>query len=282
VLFGFGFYIINLVLVLQLISIGNAVVAERYTYVPYIGLFFMIAMEVSDALRNKLAAYKTVIIGLAGLWIMMLAFLTWTRIPVWNSSQALWENVLQQYPDSPRAWTNKGLDLYEQKRWPEVIEHLSKALAGDPNYADALEWRSRAYLENKEPEKALVDATQFNKMYPQKEAGLFLLARSQDATGQTEAAVTTYNQLVGAYPSKAEYFNNRGVIYFNKLRKYDEAMADFNEAIRLNEGNGSYHLNLSRCYYMKNDIPEARKHAARSKELGATIDPSYATLIGLE
>lgn len=149
-LFGFSFYLINLILVLQLISIGNAVVAERYTYVPYIGIFFMLAMEVTGGLKNNLSKYKWIIIGIAGVWIAALAYLTWTRIPVWNNSQVLWENVLEQYPESPRAWTNKGLDLYDKQVWPEVISHLSKALESDPNYADALEWRSRAYFENKE------------------------------------------------------------------------------------------------------------------------------------
>ena len=282
ILFGFGFYIINLVLVLQLISIGNAVVAERYTYVPYIGLFFMMAMEVAAALKNKLASYKTVILSLAGVWIIILAILTWARIPMWSSSQALWENVLRQYPDSPRAWTNKGLDLFDQKKWPEVIADLSNALKADPNYADALEWRCRAYLETKEPDKALTDATQFYKAYPQKEAALFLLARAQDATGQSETALTSYNQLIAAYPSKPEYINNRGVIYFNKLQRYPEAKVDFEEAIRLNATNGSYHLNLSRCYYMMNDLTGARTYAVKGKELGAAIDPSYAKLIGIE
>lgn len=177
----------------------------------------MMAMEVAVALKNKLASYKTVILSVAGIWIFILATLTWTRIPVWNSSQALWENVLRQYPDSPRAWTNKGLDLFDQKKWPEVIADLSNALEADPNYADALEWRCRAYLETKEPDKALSDATQFYKAYPQKEAALFLMARAQDGTGQSETALTTYNQLIAAYPSKPEYINNRGVIYFNEL-----------------------------------------------------------------
>ena len=106
----------------------------------------MLAMEVTGGLKNNLSKYKWIIIGIAGVWIAALAYLTWTRIPVWNNSQVLWENVLEQYPESPRAWTNKGLDLYDKQVWPEVISHLSKALESDPNYADALEWRSRAYF----------------------------------------------------------------------------------------------------------------------------------------
>jgi protein O-mannosyl-transferase len=281
-LFGFGFYIINLLLVLQIISIGNAVVAERYTYVPYIGIFFLLAMEVYHALQKNLSKYKMIILVIACVWIAGLSYLTWKRIPVWNNSQSLWENVLDQYPDSPRAWTNKGLDYYDQKKWPETIDHLTKALELDPNHSDALEWRTRAHLENKEAAKALEDATRFQKLYPLKEASLFLLARAQDANGSFETAVATYTQLIQAYPNKPEYINNRGVIYFNKLRKFEEAKRDFEQAIRLTPNNGSYYLNLSRCYYMANDIAGARKYAAEGKKLGAEVDPSYAKLVGLE
>ena len=281
-LFGFGFYIINLVLVLQLVSIGNAVVAERYSYVPYIGLFFMLAMEIHAGFKGVLFKYKNVIAGLAAVWLVTLAVITWQRIPVWNNSQSLWENVLKQYPDSKRAWTNKGLDLYDQQKWPEVIEHLTKALELDPEYSDALEWRSRAYLENREPEKAMQDAIALQKRFPDKEAALFLMARCQDATDQTDAAMVSYNRLISMFPGKSEYFNNRGVIYFNKLQNFPEAKKDFEEAIRIQPDNGSYYLNLSRCHYMENDIDGARVNAVKAIQRGVTIDDQYQKLIGID
>ena len=280
--FGIGFYLINLVLVLQLVSIGNAVVAERYTYVPYIGLFFMVGMQIAAALKGVLYTYRNTVYGIAIVWLAALAMVTWNRIPVWNNSQVLWEDVLKHYPDSKRAWTNKGLDLFDQKKWPEVIEHLSKALETDPNYADALEWRTRAYLENQQPDKAMQDAVAFQKLFPEKETALFLLARCQDGTGQTDAAMATYNSLISAFPDKAEYLNNRGVLYFNKLKNVPEAKKDFEAAIRIKPDSGPYYLNLSRCYYMENDISGARVNAVKAIQLGTAIDLQYQKLIGID
>jgi tetratricopeptide (TPR) repeat protein len=280
-LFGFGFYIINLLLVLQLVSIGNAVVAERYTYVPYISIFFLMAMEVARWLGGNGSKYKWIVLSVAGIWICALGYMTWNRIPVWKTSQSLWADVLSHYPNSSRAWTNKGLDFYDQKKWPEVIEHLTKALEEDPKHKDALEWRGRTYLELKEPEKALADATLLHKLYPNKEVALFLLARAQDASGLFEQSIANYNQLVSSYPDKPEYINNRGVVYFNKLKNFQAARADFEEAIRINPNAGSYYLNLSRCYYMMSDISGARKFALQAKELGAEIDESYGKAIGI-
>jgi tetratricopeptide (TPR) repeat protein len=282
IIFGFGFYLINLILVLQLISIGNAVVAERYTYVPYIGIFFMIAMELYGALQNRWSNIKPVIVGVVGLYVAAMAFFTWQRIPVWKDSQTMWEDVLDHYPKSPRAWTNKGLNLYDEEQWDQVIVHLTNALEADPNYSDALEWRSRAYLQVGEKEKALLDASKLHKNFPQKEASQFVLARAYEANKQPEDAIALYNLLIAAYPQKTEYLNNRGVIRFNQLKAYPEAKADFEAAIRIAPSNGSYYLNLSRCYYMMGDQANALSNALKAKELGTSVDASYGSLIGLQ
>jgi tetratricopeptide (TPR) repeat protein len=122
----------------------------------------------------------------------------------------------------------------------------------------------------------------FQKLFPKKEAALFVLARAYEATKKPEEAIALYNQLIASYPEKTEYINNRGVINFNNLKKYPEAKADFEAAIRLSPGNGSFFLNLSRCHYMMGDMSEARKYAVKGKELGAVIDPNYAQMIGID
>lgn len=280
-LFGWGFYTVNLLLVLQLVSIGNAVVAERYTYVPYIGLFFWAAMSVYPLLDGVLSKFKWIVVALAGLWIAILGMITYQRIPVWQSSQVFWQDVLDQYPDSPRAWTNKGLDYFDQKKWTDAIFHLSKALVIDSTYANALEWRTRTSMEVGEYDRALKDILRYNRHYPGREDGEFLLARAYAYVDQTDKALDLYGQLIAKY-GKPDYYNNRGVILFNKLRRYQEATADFEAAIRLNPNNAGYYLNLSRCYYVSNDINSARKFGLKAKELGEQIEPNYAKAIGVQ
>lgn len=279
--FAFGFYIINLILVLQLVSIGNAVVAERYTYVPYISLFYLLGLELYGVIdKHSKARFPAYII--AGIWLIGLSYITFSRIPVWKTSETLWTDVLQHYPESPRAWTNKGLIYFDTKEYPRVIEDLTNALKHDPKYANALEWRARAYLELKEGEKALVDAQSFHALYPDNEDAMFILARSLEATDRTEEALAMYNKLIPKAPQKPEYINNRGVIYFNKLRRYPEARSDFESCIRLDPSNGLYYINLSRCYYMMGDMALAKTNAQKAKELGVAIDPAYAGVIGLQ
>src|SRR5678816_3360189 len=94
VVFGIFFYVINLLLVLQIISIGLTIVAERYTYVPYIGLAFILAMllEKHFMAKNKLAWTVTIlIVGIFG-------FLSFSRTRVWKDSDSLWSDVIRRYP----------------------------------------------------------------------------------------------------------------------------------------------------------------------------------------
>lgn len=280
--FAFGFYMINLLLVLQLVSIGNAVVAERYTYVPYISLFFLLGIEVVRAINGRWAGVKNILIGLVSIWMIALAVITFTRIPAWRNSEILWNDVLKKYPESPRAWTNKALIYFDTMDWTKVIEDLSNALKYDPNYRNALEWRARAYLEIQEGEKALADAQAFYKQSPDHIEAIFILARSYEATGHTDEALDLYNKLIPLAPDVPEYTNNRGVIYFNKLQRYEEAKKDFERCLQLDPDNGLYYINLSRCYYMMGNIVLAKENAQKAKALGIAIDPAYAGVIGLQ
>jgi tetratricopeptide (TPR) repeat protein len=280
-IFGFGFYVINLLLVLQLISIGNAVVAERYTYIPYIGLMFLLATEINRLLLTEFRRFKIFFLGVGVVWLFILSIMTTERIPVWKDSVSLWEDVLDHYPESPRAWTNKGIHYYDQKDWNRVIQDLTMALQYDPAYPNALEWRARAYLELNDGEKAMVDAKSFYNLYPDKNESLFIMAMAFEKTNQFQEALAMYDQLIPRAPEVHEYINNRGVIYFNKLQKYAEAKRDFEHCLLMDPDNGLYHLNLSRCHYMLQDMAAASESARRARALGVTVDPAYANLIGI-
>jgi len=88
--------------------------------------------------------------------------------------------------------------------------------------------------------------------------------------------------LIGLEPNTTEYINNRGVIYFNKLKNYEAAKKDFERCISINASNGMYYLNLSRCFYMLGDEQKARENVLMALKLGSTVDIEYQRLIGLD
>src|SRR6186713_1421427 len=91
IVFGISFYIINLLLVLQVFSVGSAVIAERYTYVPYIGIFFIAGCLLDRfAKGNMIKAYAV----LAPVTIIF-SVLSFLQVQTWNSGETLWDNVIK-------------------------------------------------------------------------------------------------------------------------------------------------------------------------------------------
>ena len=147
VVFGLLFYCVTLLPVLQIVPIGGFIAAERYTYVPMIGIYYLIALGSEQLLRKMEQQHRAlrsvVIAGLCSI-IFVLAFLTFERCKVWKDSVSLWSDAISVHP-SPLAYNNLGLGLAMTGRTTEAIPEFRKALEMDPedagnhtNFADVL------------------------------------------------------------------------------------------------------------------------------------------------
>jgi hypothetical protein len=87
---------INLALVLQIVSIGGTLLAERYTYVPYIGMAFFIGMMLD---KYSATINRSLLWGIAGAVVLVFGIITFQRTKVWKDSDTLWTNVLEHFPE---------------------------------------------------------------------------------------------------------------------------------------------------------------------------------------
>ncbi|MFH1321668.1 MAG: hypothetical protein ABII90_13580, partial [Bacteroidota bacterium] len=111
VMFGALFFLFNVALVLQLLPVGPAVVADRYTYIPYIGLFFIIGQGYSYLQNQK--AKKFLILKQVSLIVLIgyigtLSYLCHDRCKVWKNSHTLWTDMIKKYPDNHKGYLNRG------------------------------------------------------------------------------------------------------------------------------------------------------------------------------
>jgi hypothetical protein len=102
--FGIGmlFYFITVALVLQFLSVGKAITADRYTYIPYIGILFILGSWWSSLMENKKPAYKIAGFAAGAVFLAfsaVIAVQTYNRSAVWHDDITLWSNALDQYPD---------------------------------------------------------------------------------------------------------------------------------------------------------------------------------------
>jgi protein O-mannosyl-transferase len=133
---GWFWYLGTLVPVIGLVQVGRQALADRYTYIPAVGLFIVVgfaAAEVFDGARAQkwLAPAAATAVIAACLW------LTNRQLHYWASSNALWEHTLSVTGDNALAQFNLGAALEDEGRLDEAASHYSEALRIEPAYPDA-------------------------------------------------------------------------------------------------------------------------------------------------
>ncbi|HJS53746.1 MAG TPA: hypothetical protein VJ765_04360 [Chitinophagaceae bacterium] len=288
VVFGILFYVINLLLVLQIISIGLTIVSERYTYVPYIGLAFMVAMLVS---RIKFVRRKA-ILAVAAIFIVGMGIISYQRTYVWRNSGTLWTDALKTYPTTPYARTNRANYLSklalrpDQKPFADSIykvafEDCAIALSVKPNHAPAFEYRGLMYVDRQQFKEALADANELIRLKPDSRIAYDIRATCYYKFNEPAKALADYDKCVSLKPDDHRSYANRGTILMNSFQKYNEALTEFNIAININP-QANYLLNRSICYYKMGNMQKAREDALLAGQRGAVITDNYKSLLQLK
>ena len=191
--FGAGFYVVNIFLLLQLLPVGGAMMAERYSYLCSIGLFFIVGKGATDLLENKkFETYKyPLIIVLVG-YGLYLCSVTIERNKVWRDSGTLWTNVIQQYKRVPIAYNNLG-SFYQKKN------SLDTALA---------------YFN---------EAIQLKSAFPEARTNRSDIFRVR---GNYAQAIADCDSAIAVDKNYTEAYMNRGIAYCF-VGRYDDAMRDF-------------------------------------------------------
>jgi len=96
--FGISFFLVTIGMVLQLIPIGGAILAERYTYLSYFGLFFAASTEIKKRWVSFLHNLRFMIISGTMIWISWLALITLERLSAWKNTEALFGQEIRLHP----------------------------------------------------------------------------------------------------------------------------------------------------------------------------------------
>ena len=178
--FGIGFYIITIVLVLQFISVGMAIVAERYSYLPYIGLSFIPATLIAESSEIR----KKFLLLISGCFIIMLIILSRRQIGVWNNTETLWTQVINQYPQQelPRRsrgkyYSKKSLEAKsdnEIKKYEDLaLIDFTEAISSGTKSADVYQGTGVIYGSKGDLNKAVMFLNKAISIDPKKGTCLF-------------------------------------------------------------------------------------------------------------
>jgi len=244
VIFGFMFYLIINALTLQFLTVGRAIMSDRYTYIPYVGIFFMLGYLLDYLIARKdtkpFDGYFKGFAGLMGAAGLVFMFLSYQQVKVWKNSETLWSNVAKIFPNDATAYNNRGNYLYEQGETERALQDLDKALALDPRFFDTYISRGKIYRQTNQLDKAMQD----------------------------------YSKAIAIKPNDPDVYNNRGNVYFS-MNKFNEAIADYNKVLQYNPNDSRALGNLGAVYARLQKFPEALETLNRAIRLNPGYVDAY-------
>jgi len=195
IVFGFLFFIITIILVLQFVPVGGATMADRYTYIPYIGFFFIIG-KLLEKLSVQLHSNKNLLkYASTFLIIVFIAFSTisFARVKVWENDDTLFSDTLSKFPNCGIAYRMRGIYFqhYHSKNKINKEDDLKKAAT---DYENSLK-----YI-----------------IVPKDNKGVYFnIGVIKAELGDVESAIQWYGKSIEVDPSFGKSYLNRGSCYMS-------------------------------------------------------------------
>jgi len=255
--FGFGFFFITIATVLQILPVGGAIISDRYTYIPYIGLFFIIARLLNKLIENKnnqLDKYKVPAISIFIGLVLMLSVLTYKRTMVWKDSVTLLSDAIQKSDIDPLMYMGRSQAYNLTGQYQKSIDDCNRFFALNYLYPDVLTDAGMYYnrgIANYRLGKyneALNDLNTIIKLQKDYPSALYFRGQVYCKLGNNEQAIKDFTAAIELKNDIAEQYNDRGLSYF-ELGKYNEAMNDYNKAIALKPTFGYAYLNKGMIFF---------------------------------
>jgi hypothetical protein len=162
---GWLWYAGTLVPVIGIVQVGNHAMTDRYTYIPLIGLFIMVAWGVPDLLK-KWKHRKEILLALAVLSILCLSIKTWTQVGYWQNSITLWNHTLKVTDYNGIAYNMRSVAYYQQGNYRQAMEDLNRAIEIHPGFADAYYNRGVVYNNLSNYRQAMEDLNRAIEIHP--------------------------------------------------------------------------------------------------------------------
>lgn len=239
---GWLWYIVTLLPVIGIIQVGRQAMADRYTYVPLIGLFIMIAWGIQELLKQR--RYKKILFtgGTVAMIIILMA-ISWTQTQVWHNSITLFTHAINVTPKNYLAHGNLAVALADRQDYAAALNHYREALRIKPDYALAHINLGDLLFKCGKSDEAMQHFRASLRINPDNSSAQRHLADALVKKGQLAEAVSLYNQALRAEPDNPELYNNLGVALAQQ-NKDTAAVQCFASALRINPGYAEARNNL--------------------------------------
>ncbi|MCX5849423.1 MAG: tetratricopeptide repeat protein [Deltaproteobacteria bacterium] len=243
---GWFWYAITILPVIGIVQIGNHSMADRYTYLPLIGISIILAWGIPHLFPRE--DMRKNILFPAGIAVLaILSVITWQQCSYWKNDTTLFGHALQVTKDNYLAHGSLGPALFKEGKTEEAIDHYNKAIRIMPDYVEPYNNRGAAYAQLGQYQQAIEDYNHAIRIRPDYIPPYNNRGAAYARLGQHQRAIEDYNHAIRLKPEGADAYHNRGLAY-SQLGQYQLAINDLNKAISLNHYYLMAYLNRAAIY----------------------------------
>ncbi len=307
--FGLSWFLVNILFLLQFFGAGQGYIADRFSYISYIGLFVIIGYFASVLLRRK-EQWRWPLLGGMVLWLVFLIWTTHRQIPVWQNTESLFTKTIALYPKTMTPYRNRGNYYRDNGITQKALEDYSKGLALRPE-AEMYNSRAKLFFSKNQIEKAISDYKNAIKLDPKNGEYLINLGATYAKAQQFYKALDAINRGLKLSPGNQNAYLNRSIIYlmrgeYNKqiedlkaylknspnspdiwyemgraymnIRQFPKALEAFNKALQYNK-KGEYYHERAKVHASLGQLDRAKHDAKNAQNLGIAIHPQLKALL---
>jgi Flp pilus assembly protein TadD len=245
ILVGWFWYLGTLVPVLGLIQVGYQAMADRYTYVPMVGLYIIIAWIIPESIiKNNKTRYGFILFVTC--IVLLLIIQTRSQLYYWVNSVRLFRHAVELDSNNWLAHYNLGVGLDEVGETEYAIAHYSKAVQLKPDYYESYNNLGRALSRQNRIEEALFYYKTAVKVKPDFAEAHNNIGTLLARTGNIKEAITHYKEAIRINPDFAEAYYNLGLLMW-KVGMKREAIMYYRNALRIMPDFKAAQENLNIC-----------------------------------
>lgn len=225
--FGISFFIVNIIFLLQILAAGQGYLADRFTYIAYFGLFFIMAFYIQQYIQTQ-SQNKWYVLGPVVVVFLVFAKMTTAQNTIWKDSGTMWSHVIKYYQNTTTPYGNRANFYRDKGMYKEAMADYNKTISLKDEQPQAYNSRARLF---------------------------FTMAKGQDTL---LLALKDYNKAIEYEPDNGEFYTNRGATYA-RLGNINQAISDLTKGIELKPDHDVAYLNRSIMYQQSNRVDLAIK-----------------------
>jgi tetratricopeptide (TPR) repeat protein len=249
-LMGWLWFCGTLVPVIELVQSGSQAMADRFTYVPSLGVLIIVVWGAYELTRRW--RYHELALSVAGCAAIFLCIgLTRQQLGYWQDSEALFRHTLEVTGNNYLAHNHLGMALNSKGQIDEAISQYREAIRLKPNDAICHNNLGTALGSKGQTDEAISQYQEAIRLNPDYAGIHNNLGAALSRKGQVDEAISQFQEAMRLNPDYAEIHNNLGMALGMK-GQIDGAISQFQEAIRLNPDDAAAHNNLAHALEIKN------------------------------